>query len=191
MFFLPAIIFCFVNLRGKHCTVSRGEEAAHSLPWPQSVSWQLSLGPLPMGFPIAEPFLWGPVTGLVQLLPQDAQSLLSLCTAWEIFRSCLPSDISAVVSLLWWGELRVSSQPQRCSLWWSCHPPPAGCLAWHAAAVSQLAPPPTSSPAPGGETLVAQGRGEQEQQCRGYVCSWVPGYLSQILDCNLIKPKFS
>lgn len=62
MFFLPAIIFCFVNLRGKHCTASRGEEAAHSLPWPQSVSWQPSLGPLPMGFPTAEPFLWGPVT---------------------------------------------------------------------------------------------------------------------------------
>lgn len=62
MLFLSAIIFCFVNLRGKRCTSSCGEEAAHSLPWPRSVSWQPSLDPLPMAFPTAEPFLWGPIT---------------------------------------------------------------------------------------------------------------------------------
>lgn len=61
-FFLPVIIFCFVDLRGKHCIASCGEEAAHSLPWPRSVSWQPGLGLLPMGFPTAQPFLWGPIT---------------------------------------------------------------------------------------------------------------------------------
>lgn len=192
MFFLPAIIFLLREL---------AREALHSISWRGSCSFaaltsECLLAAWPglasYGFSHCRAFPLGTNhSGLVQLLPQDEQSLLSLCTTWEVFRSCLLSDTSAVVSLLWWGELRVSSQPQRCSLWWSSHPSPAGCLAWHAAAVSQLATPPTSSPALGGESLMAQGRGEQEEQCRGYLCSCVPGYLSQVLDCSLIKPKFS
>lgn len=39
-------------------------------------------------------------TGLMWLLPRDAQSLLSLCAAREAFRSCLPSGISVAASLL-------------------------------------------------------------------------------------------
>lgn len=58
-------------------------------------------GPASYGFSHCRAFpLGNNHCGSVQLLPQDAQSLLSLCTAWEVFRSCLPSDISAVVSLL-------------------------------------------------------------------------------------------
>lgn len=101
--------------------------------------------------------------GLMRLLPRGAQSLLSLCAAQEVFRRCLPSGISVVAPLLWCGELRRSSQPQRCSLWRSCRPPLAGCWALRQAAVSQPATLPTLAAAQGGETVVARGREEQGQ----------------------------
>lgn len=101
--------------------------------------------------------------GLMQLLPRDAQSLLSLCEAQEVFRSCLPSGTSVAASLLWCGEPRMSSQPQRCSLGLSHRPPLAGCLALGQAAVNQPATLPISAAAQGGETLVAWGREEEGQ----------------------------
>lgn len=131
-------------------------------------------------------------TGLMWLLPRDAQSLLGLCAAPEVFRSCLLSGISTAASLFWCRELRMSSQTQRCSLRRSHRPPLAGCLVLQRAAVSQLATLPTSAPARGGETLVAWGRGEQGQWSREVLMlSGVPGYLNQVLGCSPIKLKFS
>lgn len=130
--------------------------------------------------------------GLMWLLPWDAHSLLGLRAAREVFRSCLPSGISTAASLLWCGELRMSSQPQRCSLRRSHRPPLAGCLVLQRAAVSQLATLPTPAPARGGETLMARGRGEQGQWSREVlVLSGVHVYLNQVHGCCPIKLKFS
>lgn len=164
MFFLPAIIFVLRELAG---------ELLRSILWRGSCSFAaltserlLAAHPQPASYGFSH-YRALPLgtdhTGLMRLLPWDAQSLLSLCTAWEVFRSCLPSGISVVASLLWCGELRMSSQPQRCSLQRSCRPPLAGWVALRQAAVSQPATPPTSTPAQGGETVVAQGREEQGQ----------------------------
>lgn len=76
MFFLPAIVFCSTNLWGKRHAASCGEEAACSLHWPQSVSWQPVLSPLPMAFPTAEFFPWGPIA-LGSGFTKSAKSLCS------------------------------------------------------------------------------------------------------------------
>lgn len=124
-----------------------------------------------MGFLTAEPFLWGPINVGRCSFCLRMHKVCSVSAQHGRFLEA----VCRVTSVQWFlsfdgGELRMSSQPQRCSLWWSCHPPPAGCLAGHAAAVSQLATPPALSPALG-EALMAPGRGEQEQQCRRYLCA--------------------
>lgn len=192
MFFLPAIIFCFVSLRGKRCTASRGEEAVHSLPWPRSVSWQPSLALLPMGFPTADPFLWGPITlgqcsfclrmhEVCSVSAQHGRISEAVCwmtsVQWFLSFDGGAEDEFPTTEIQPLVVLPPTSSwvfGRRCSCW-----EPAG----HTSHI-------VSSPG-WSSTGGARQRKARAAMQKVPVQSGVPGYPSQALGCSLIESKFS
>lgn len=196
MFFLPAIVLLLRELAGEalRSILRRGSCSFAAL----TSEHLLAARPHPACYGFSHCRAFPPGThhsGLMWLLPRNARSLLRLWAAREVFRSCLPSGISVVTSLLWYRELRMSSQPEMqppavlspTSSWvfgvtTSCCEP-----AGHRSCISSS----LGWRSTGG---TRQGRARtviQRGTCERFPQRGVSGYLNQVLGCSLIKLKFS